>query len=140
MDRIELRNDQGEIFAIISKSEHNPWIYVQWVGYIDVETVKDGVRRMSELVSDYHCPYVLSDRRIAQGNWFEINNWLEHKWAPQAIKSGLQYIAHVTAPMANSQLSSQDLESRVLGFNFKSFPDLKQAEGWLRQMADKASS
>ncbi len=138
MDKVELRNPQGDIYAIISKAEHNPWIYVQWVGYIDVDTVKQGVLEISRLTCEIKCPYVLSDRRVAQGNWFEINNWLEHKWAPEAIKSGLQYLAHVMAPMANSQMSSQDLESRVLTFNFKSFLSLEAAENWLRQIAERA--
>ncbi len=109
---------------------------MQWVGDVDVDMLKEGVLHISKVVEDLNCPAVLSDRRIAQGNWFAINNWLEHKWAPIATKAGLQYLAHVRAPQATSQLSSQDMESRLLGFTFKSFSSIEQAELWLHEMLD----
>jgi len=48
-----------------------------------------------------------------------------------AIEAGLQYIAHVNAPRATSQLASQDLASRIIGFEFQSFDNIEDAEGWL---------
>ncbi len=139
MEKIEVRNRDEEIFAVITKSEHNPWVYVQWMGQIDDETLKKGILKISEAIEHFKCPYILSDRRIAQGNWFNINNWLQHKWAPVAIRAGLQYLAHVTAPIANSHLASQDLESRILGFNFKSFESLEKAEDWLHEIISQSS-
>lgn len=134
MDKIELRNEAGKIYAVITNGKEPPWIYLQWVGSIDGETLKQGVIELNKFVHKTKCPYVLSDRRIAKGNWFEINNWLEHKWAPMATQAGLQYMAHVRAPLAISQLSSQDFESRLLGFRFKSFDSLESAENWLRDI------
>ena len=136
MDQVELRNRSGEIYALFSKKPEQPWIYVQWLGDVDQELVKEGVLKISEVVQNLRCPAVLSDRSLAHGNWFAINNWLEHKWAPVATRAGLQYLAHVTAPQATSQLSSQDFESRMLGFTFKFFPTIEQAEQWLREMLE----
>ena len=134
MDQVELRNRSGEIYALLSKQPKHPWIYVQWVGEINLDLLKEGVLTMSRLIEQYDARAVLSDRRLAQGNWFDINNWLEHKWAPKATRAGLQYLAHVTAPQATSQLSSQDFESRMLGFTFKSFRTIEEAEAWLWDM------
>jgi alanine dehydrogenase len=134
MDQVELRNRLGEIYALFIKKPEQPWIYVQWIGDIDVEMLKEGVLYITEIIKEFNCQAVLSDRRTAQGNWFAINNWMEHKWAPIATKAGLQYMAHVRAPQAISQLSSQDMESRLLGFTFKSFDSIEQAEDWLLEM------
>ena len=133
MNKFELKTSSGEIFAFVSKEKDTPWIYVQWVGMVSLDDLKKSMIQYTDVLTKQACPYVLSDRRISEGNWFEINHWIEHKWAPMAIEAGLQYIAHVTAPMATSQLTSQDLASRILGFEFQSFNSIEDAESWLRE-------
>ena len=133
MNKFELKTSTGEIFAFVSKEKDTPWIYVQWVGKVSLEDLKKSMIQYTDVLTKQACPYVLSDRRISEGNWFEINHWIEHKWAPMAIEAGLQYIAHVTAPMATSQLGSQDLASRIIGFEFQSFKSIEDAESWLRE-------
>ncbi len=134
MDQVELRNRAGDIYALFSKKPEQPWIYVQWIGEIDIEMLKEGVITISKLLKELNCQAALSDRRTAKGNWFGINNWLEHKWAPEATRAGLQYLAHVTAPQATSQMSSQDLEVRLLGFKFNYFSTVEEAETWLSEV------
>jgi len=133
MKKFELRTSSGDIFGFVSKEKDIPWIYVQWVGKVSLEDLKKSMIQYTDVLTKQACSYILSDRRISEGNWFEINHWIEHKWAPMAIKAGLQYIAHVTAPMATSQLVSQDLASRIIGFEFKSFESIEDAESWLRE-------
>ena len=133
MDKFELRDSSGEIFAFVSKPEDAPWLYVQWVGKVELEDLKHRMLQYMDMITKVRCPYVLSDRRISEGNWFEITHWIEHKWAPMAVEAGLQYIAHVTAPVASSQLASKDLASRIMGFGFKSFDSKEDAELWLRE-------
>ncbi len=140
VNKRELRNDFGEIYAFISKERGQPWIYVQWIGQIDTELLKQGIVEISKMMDEERCAFILSDRRVAQGNWFEINNWLQHKWAPKAVKSGVQYLAHVVAPLASSQMASLDMESRILGFEFKSFDSLEEAQSWLTEMAREHQS
>jgi len=137
MKKFELRTSSGQIFAFISKDKDSPWIYVQWVGKVDIKSLKSTMLKYTNYINKQGCPYILSDRRISKGDWFEINHWIEHKWAPMAIKAGLQYIAHVTAPMAISKLTSQDLASRIIGFEFKSFELIEDAETWLRKQVAK---
>jgi hypothetical protein len=133
MKKFELRTSSGDIFAFVSKEKHTPWIYVQLVGSVDLTSLKRTMLKYTNVITKQGCHYVLSDRRISEGNWFEINHWIEHKWAPMAIRVGLQYIAHVTAPTATSQLAAQDLASRIIGFEFKSFESMEDAESWLRE-------
>ena len=133
MNKFELKTSSGEIFAFVSKEKDTPWMYVQWVGKVPLEDLKRSMIQYTDVLTKQACPYVLSDRRISEGNWFEINHWIEHKWAPMAIEAGLQYIAHVTAPRATSQLASQDLASRIIGFEFQSFESIEDAESWLRE-------
>lgn len=134
MVKLELRDQSGKIYAFVSKEDQNPWIYIQWIGSIDLDIMKKGAMDVIDLIKKLKCPAILSDRRLATGNVYQINNWMEHKWAPVAIKAGLQYLAHVTSSEAFSLVSSQDLQSRVLGFNFQSFDSLEAAEEWLKEM------
>lgn len=138
MNKFELKTSEGDIFAFVSKEKDIPWIYVQWVGKVALDDLKRCMLQYTDVLTDQACPYVLSDRRISEGNWFEINHWIEHKWAPLAIEAGLQYIAHVTAPRATSQLTSQDLASRIIGFEFQSFDNIEDAEGWLWEQIAQA--
>ena len=133
MEKFELRDSSGEIFAFVSKESDAPWIYVQWVGKVELSELKKRMLQFTGMISKTNCPYVLSDRRISEGNWFEINHWIEHKWGRMAVGAGLQCVAHVTAPIASSQLASKDLASRIIGFEFKSFDVLEDAENWLRE-------
>lgn len=135
---MELRTSAGDIFAYVSKEKDTPWIYVQWVGSVDLDDLKRIMVQYTKVLTGQNCPYVLSDRRISEGNWFEINHWIEHKWAPMAVEAGLQYIAHVTAPVATSQLASRDLASRILGFEFKSFDAIEDAKDWLKERIAQA--
>ena len=132
MKKFELRSSSGEIFAFVSKEKDTPWIYVQWVGNVELNDLKKVMVQYIDVLTKQECPYVLSDRRLSEGNWFEITHWIEHKWAPMAIEAGLQCIAHVTAPIAISQLTSQDLASRIMGFEYRSFDAIEDAENWLR--------
>ena len=133
MIRLELRTSSGDIFAFVTKETDTPWIYVQLVGKVDLNTLKKTILKYTNVITKYGCPYILSDNRVSKSNWFEINHWIEYKWAPIAIKAGLQYIAHVNAPMPTSQLTAQDLASRILGLEFKSFDSMEDAESWLKE-------
>ena len=131
MERFELKDHEGNVFLRAEMVEDKPWIYVQWIGAIDVIQLRKGIEQFTSVLQKTHCPYLISDRTSAEGNWFEINTWLQNIWIPKAVREGLQYVAHVLAPDFQSKLSAKDLENRLLGIKFKMFESLEEAEAWL---------
>ena len=136
MQQFELKDKEGKVYLKARIEEHNPWIYGQWIGHIDVVQLQQGLEELIQLFHKTQCPYVVSDRRLAQGNWFEINNWVENIWIPRAVREGLQYMAHVVAPEYQSKVSAKDLEGRLLGIKFKVFETLDEAETWMRSIVE----
>jgi len=138
MKTFELRDSEGATFAVVSKDEDKPWIYVQWLGKIKTNELRRVMIQYIDVLSTTRCPFVLSDRRKSSGNVIDISNFIEHKWASKAVEAGLQCVANVTAPSAISQITSLILSNRMLGFEFKSFQDIEDAEKWLMEKAATA--
>jgi len=135
MIAFELKDSSGETFALVQKDENKPWIYVKWVGALKVEELKKVMIHNINFLKESNCPFVLSDRRESTGNLFELGHYIEHKWASIAVEAGLLCVANVTAPNATSQFTSRDLATRTLGFEFRSFDSLEEAEAWLEDRA-----
>ena len=129
----ELKTSSGDIFAFVTKETDTPWIYVELVDKVDLTTLKNTILKYTNVITKYGCPYVLCENRVSSSKWFEINHWIQYKWAPIAIKAGLQYIAHVNAPSTIAQITAQDLAARILGLQFKSFENMEDAESWLKE-------
>ncbi len=136
MKNYQLTDQDGNVFAILSKEADKPYLYIQFLGNIKVEDVK---RLMSispyDFPKELRCPYILSDRRKSTGNLYELGHYIENKWSASAVESGIRCIANVTSTDAASIITSKDLESRILGFEFKSFKSLEQADLWLVERA-----
>lgn len=139
MRNFELKDSSGVTFAYVSKDHDQPWIYVKWVGTLKIEELKRVMMKHIDVIKHNECPYVLSDCRESRGNLFEINHFIENKWASIAVEAGLQGIANVTRAVASSQFTARDLASRMLGFEFKSFDSLEEAEAWLWERATQAA-
>ena len=135
MKTFELRDADGLTFARVSKEENKPWIYVQWLGKIKTQELKRVMDQYIDVLSNTRCPFVLSDRRKSTGNVFDISHFIEHKWGSKAVEAGLQGVANVTGPNAISQITSRLLANRLLGFEFKSFDNIEDAEQWLMERA-----
>ena len=139
MKNFELRDSSGVVFAYVSKEKDQPWLYIRWVGDIKTEELKHVMLQYIDVLKDNKYSYVLSDRRQSTGNVFEINHFIEHKWSSMAVDAGLQCVANVTAPeVTSSKFTSTDLASRIIGFEFKSFDSIEEAEEWLTQKAVQA--
>ena len=135
MKTYELKDTSGKTFAFIEDDESKPWIYIQWVGTLKVEEIKEVMTQNVNFLKENNCHFILSDRRKSDGNLFELAHYIENKWASIAVEAGLMCIANVTAPSATSQFTSRDLATRTLGFDFKSFDSLEKAEAWLLSRA-----
>lgn len=135
MKSYELTDRDGNVFAIFQKEDHKPYLYIQFLGNIKVDQIKRMMSLAGDLPDELKCPYILSDRRSSTGNLYELGHYIEHKWAASAVEAGIRCIANVTGPETASRFVSQDLESRILGFDFRSFDSLEEADKWLTERA-----
>jgi hypothetical protein len=138
LNTFELTDLSGNVFALVEKEDDKPWIYVQWLGTLNVEELKRVMTGSVGFLTETKCPYVLSDRRKSQGNLFELSRFIENKWASLAVDAGLRCIANVHGPESSATFTIQDLQSRMLGFEFKSFDQIEDAEEWLMEKATQA--
>lgn len=134
----ELTDQSGNVFAVVEKEDDKPWIYVQWLGTLHVEELKRVMTRYVGFLTQVKCPYVLSDRRKSQGNLFDLGRFIENKWASLAVDAGLRCVANVSGPESTASFTIQDLQSRMLGFEFRSFDLIEDAEEWLMEKATQA--
>jgi hypothetical protein len=78
--------------------EADGWLRATWLGYIDPHEAYNGAARFLDAMQQLHCPYLLNDNSQLSGPWFDSVEWLRLVWAPQAVRLGLRYIAHVMQP------------------------------------------
>ena len=138
MKTFELTDNTGNVFALVTKTDDKPWIYVQWLGKLDVEDLKRVMLKYVNFLSETGCSFVLSDRRKSLGNLFELSHFIENKWASAAVEAGLRCVANVNGPDSTTHFTTQDLQSRILGFEFRSFELIEEAEEWLLERAAQA--
>lgn len=114
--------------------QKNQWIRANWLGYIEPEQAYAGATGFLKAMHTFQCPYLLNDNSGLRGPWFDSGEWLRTVWAPQAMRLGLRYIAHVSQP--NDLLHEVSiLEAESFGGNIQLqvFDDASAAEEWLRE-------
>jgi hypothetical protein len=127
----QLTDRDGNVFAILRKEDDKPYLYVQFLGNIKVEEMKRIMSMAADFPDELKCPYILTDRRKSTGNLYELGHFIENKWGPSAAEFGIRCIANITSADASSAFTSKDLESRILGFEFRSFNSFEEADKWL---------
>ena len=135
MKTYQLTDRDGNVFAILTKEADKPYLYVQFLGNITVDDMKRLMLLSSDFPDELKSAYILTDRRKSTGNLYELGHYIENKWSATAVESGIRCVANVTSPESYSSFTSKDLESRILGFEFRSFKTLEEADKWLIERA-----
>ncbi|MDX5436560.1 MAG: hypothetical protein LPK03_05160, partial [Pontibacter sp.] len=89
--------------------EYNPednWIFVNWRGYQNKESVMAGCQKILELMKELACFRVLNDNSLVEGQWSSASKWLADVWFPKMFAAGLQCFAWVYSPSTLSRLST----------------------------------
>jgi hypothetical protein len=118
----------------LSYDEDRQWLRAVWIGYIDSQEAYNGAAAFLDAMHTFHCAYLLNDNSGLRGPWFDSVEWLRNVWAPQAMRLGLRYIAHVSQP--NDLLHQASvLESHSFGgaIQIQLFDDVLAAEEWLQE-------
>ncbi|MGW8124169.1 hypothetical protein ACV07N_16035 [Roseivirga echinicomitans] len=132
MNKQIIRNAKDEIFYEASLDQENGWIYINWIGDIEIEDVKRGTEAYLELLAISGSRKLLNDNSLATSNFLDVNEWIEKNIVPIAIQSGLRYMAQVLSPKFIVRFSAVDLGLRMKPVEFQAFKEIKSAEKWLR--------
>lgn len=132
MNKQIIRNANNEIFYEANLDQENGWIYINWVGDIDLEDVKKGTNAYLDLLAISGSSKLLNDNSELTSNFLEINEWIEENVVPIAVESGLRYMAHILSPKFIARFSAIDLGLRMKPVDFHAFKKRSKAEKWLK--------
>jgi PAS domain S-box-containing protein len=107
---------------------------VDWTGFHDLESVKQGCTIMWDFLQKNGSDRVVNDNTHVLGNWSEAAEWVGNIWFPMMEKAGLKYFAHVFSPSTFSELSARksvDIMAGIVTTRF--FTDIGLAEHWVNE-------
>lgn len=108
-------------------------IHADWVGVHSLVSIQKAMNELLNWFSETGSAKYLSDNSNIVGGWDTANDWLAEKWTPNAVSSGLRYVAHVMAPGIYGQLSMEALQPRLENqLTIRLFDKVEEAEAWLK--------
>ncbi|MGV3589584.1 MAG: hypothetical protein ACO1OF_21435 [Adhaeribacter sp.] len=129
----EVKNQAGNTFLMLEYDPENKWLYLNWIGYQNLDNIKQGLREVWTMFRRFRFSKVLNDNRELIGPWDKANDWLQHELGPETTPVRIKHIAHVISPGIFGQLSVQDLQARLLNkIEIKLFEDISRAQDWLK--------
>ena len=123
-------------FIQISFDHLENWLYANWRGPQNFDSVLQGGQAMLQLLQQERCHKVLNDNRLVTSIWSEAAQEGGQEWFPQMAAAGLQYFAWVYSPNAYSRLST-DLTLQYTpetGPIIATFDNIDTARNWLRNV------
>jgi hypothetical protein len=119
----------------ISYDYVDDWLYLDWHGNLDDDTVMAGALKVLELLQQERCAKVLNDNAGITGLWADAAKWGSDVFFPQLHDAGCRYFSWVYSPERYSQLSAElAVQQTAAGIIFMTFRDLATAAEWLRSM------
>ena len=119
----------------ISYNYTDEWLYLDWHGNLDDDSVMAGAIKLLELLKQERCTKVLNDNTHITGLWADAARWGSDVFFPQLHDAGCRYFSWVYSAERYSQLSAElAVEQTSAGIIIMTFRDLPTAGQWLRSM------
>ena len=119
----------------ISYDHQHGWLYADWHGNQDMNSVQNGATELLRLMKEHHCHKILNDNTLVTSMWSEAAEWGGTEWFPAMEASGLQYFAWVYSTNVYSRLSTDlTLQFKPGSPVVATFDDFDTAKAWLAQM------
>ena len=129
----ELKNTFDKTYLSITYDPTHQFYYNRWRGYITAENIMEGSSTYLTVLQKDPCPRLILDIQKVVGSWHEALDWLTKEWAPQAVGSGLRWLAIVVAPGSYSVVRAEELQRRLDGvpLQIEIFPALQESKDWI---------
>lgn len=120
-------------YIAIELNPKDNWIYVNWRGYQNYESVLAGCEKIREYMSSTACYRILNDNTQVEGQWSAAAKWVAEVWFPALRQNGLQHFVWVYSSSVLSRLSADKAIKYVDQPDFiHIFDDIEAAQDWLR--------
>lgn len=120
-------------YIAIELNPKDNWIYVNWRGYQNYESVLAGCEKIQELMNATACYRILNDNTQVEGQWSAAAKWVAETWFPALRQNGLQYFAWVYSSSMLSRLSAdKTIKHANQPTYIHTFDDIEAAQDWLR--------
>ncbi|HSI90769.1 MAG TPA: hypothetical protein VK927_06595 [Adhaeribacter sp.] len=111
------------------------WLYVDWTGRQDLNTIKHGCEQLMYFIDKQACTKLLNDNTKITNDWSEAEDWLCTDLPPRLSKSGIKYIAWVYPANYSSRLSTDKVIRQLGTFTITiGFDNLQTASTWLHSV------
>ena len=134
----KLKNEVGDVYAVLSYEPTQNYLLMKWVGYSSEEEVKRASLKM--ITWQQHegmarkCQVHVHDTKEIEGAWIGVVDWIATEMFPQCYQAGLRYNLSVTSPDLFSKMSSVALQQQSSWqVTTLLFETLEQAEKWIVQ-------
>ncbi len=118
---------------LIEYSHADGWLYVNWRGFQNYESIVGGCEKILYFLQDRQCTKVLNDNTKVEGIWSGASRWVGGDWLPRMQAAGLKCFAWVYSTSAFSRLSTEKALKNTPDLSIiETFDNLEQAEEWLR--------
>lgn len=116
--------------------EQQKCLVLNWSGFHNNYTVRDGCLKALQLLEEYQCSKILNNNAAVLGGWMDACDWIVDEWFPIAQSAGLKYVAWIYSNCTFSNLSAKytfnAFKSNVVT---KQFNDVEQGLSWLSNPA-----
>ncbi len=117
----------------ISYTATGKWLYVNWIGFQTVQSVKDGCGKILEYMISEACTKILNDNTLVEGMWSGAAKWGADIWFPTLREHGLQAFAWIYSPSMLSRLSTDKTLTHAHQPSYiQTFDDPEEAKAWLK--------
>lgn len=122
-----------ESYIVIEYNYVEDWLYVNWRGYVNYDTVTAGCEKILHYMVARNCYKILNDNTNVEGIWSGASKWVGTDWMPRMRLAGLQCFAWIQSPSTLSQMST----NKALKYTEETdlvnlFEDKEQAMLWLQ--------
>ena len=122
-----------ESYIVIELNHKEDWIYVNWRGFVNYDTVTAGCEKILHFMEEYQSYKILNDNTNVEGMWSGVSKWVGQDWIPRMDAAGMQCFAWVYSSSKLSRLSTDKALSFVQDYDcISTFENLEDAQEWLR--------
>lgn len=122
-----------ESYIVIELNTSDNWLYINWRGYVNYDTVTAGCEKILFYMKECNCYRILNDNTNVEGIWSGASTWVGKDWFPRMQEAGLDCFAWVYSPSTLSRLSmDKSIRSTENTDCIKTFESVETAEDWLR--------
>jgi len=122
----------------VSYDDDGKYLYANWRGFQNFQTVKRGCTKIIEGLIEYHCPLLLNDNLKVMGTWADAVQWVIKECFPMLEKAGLTHLAWIYSPSTFSRIAADHTIKNISGpITIKTFANKKDAVEWLTKAGIK---